>query len=207
MKSILIVIYAHYVKLIIDGKKTVEVRRNKNLANAIKKLIAEQGGCWVYIYVAKSTPELYVTDDGFVLTDFELGEHYKFKCLLNGKVVARFWCDKVEDLYICQEIIRNGHESFGVYDCDKKLLKNSCLSSSELFNYLYDKRKDNGFGVYYDDEPDGYAIHISKLEVLKEPLPLFEFYNYCKCYAGEGELRKHRLTKAPKNYCYIESEK
>lgn len=199
MKSILIVIYAHYVKLIIEGKKTVEVRKNKNLANAIKKLIAEQGGCWIYIYVAKKFSQRLVVKKGeeYPFTDeivdktriVKLPTFWEYENC--GKVVARFWCDKVEEIKFI------GYNCYATQSLtDSELLRYSCLSFEQLDNYL--------------NVGEGYAIHISKLEVFDRPRELSEFnrkivVQYQKPW---GELCSYLepLTKAPQNYCFVEGE-
>lgn len=213
MKSILIVIYAHYVKLIIEGKKTVEVRKNKNLANAIKKLIAEQGGCWIYIYVAKGNEKLCrcrmnVSDlnvDKYKICSKQESMIYKDTAILNGKVVARFWCDKVEDIYIgFGEKFDDGEIGIVCEDFDYSLLDKSCLTERELRNYckpiIYDS------GDYYD--MNIYAIHIAKLEVFDRPRELSEFKTK-KVYQPKTNpiVFVNSLTKAPQNFTYIESEK
>lgn len=225
MKSILIVIYAHYVKLIIEGKKTVEIRKNKNLANAIKKLIAEQGGCWIYIYVAKDSKHDWYYDKQFGFYFKDIKDHntaYEYGLGLipyNGKVVARFWCDNVERIYIKYGL---GWTSDGVNNCTKQIEKESCLSRSKIYEYA---------------KNSCYAIHISKLEVFDKPRELYEFktpkqfenyqralreaseddYKLWEKYDGDFpedvcannveliEMAEgyYGLTKAPQNYCYV----
>ena len=43
------------------------------------------------LYCCKQPHKLFYTDKGFVLSDFELGDAFKDKTLLNGKIVAE--CD------------------------------------------------------------------------------------------------------------------
>ena len=81
------------------------------------------------IYCTKGKTELYSTDKGYVLTDFGLGEYYKNKFLLNGKIVAEFDCDKVEK-----------HIPF-LHWC---IGKETCLTRDEVLDYL--DRKDTFVG-------------------------------------------------------------
>ena len=80
----------------------------------------------------------------------------------------------------------------------KEIVKESL---NELDNYLKGK--------------NGYAIHISKLEIFDKPKELCEFVIPCKIegviesgkYKGEKCLITTKiLTKAPQNYCYIEGD-
>lgn len=161
---------------------------------------------WVYIYCTMGKPYLYhektnlYGDDIYELTndstsDLPNRKHaYTVGNELNGKVVARFWCDKVK--YLVEDKF---HEYYTEELEENEILKKSCLTYSQLFNYLKGKV--------------GYAIHISKLEVFDKPRKLREFVLYDKnhlsignCVIGFGNGSCKRLTKAPKNYCYIEGE-
>ena len=187
MKSILLSIKPEWVKKILNGDKTIEVR---------KKFPKDYKG-WVYIYCTKSQIK-------------EAREYFTFEELPRlGKVIARFWCDKVEE-------IKNLGSYFITWslNCDE-LLKNSCLNWEELFDYLQ-KPLNRGSSVL------GYAIHISALEIVNKEL--YEFKIYCSklysIWAGkcdrcrrvhidyEGYLNRcdRRLTKAPQNFVYIEIE-
>lgn len=43
------------------------------------------------LYCCKNPHKLYATNEGYVITDFKLGEYFNNKILLNGKIVAE--CD------------------------------------------------------------------------------------------------------------------
>ena len=88
----------------------------------------------------------------------------------------------------------------------KKLLEQSCLTYDEFSNYIK-------FG-------EGYAIHISKLEVFDKPMELTMFRKYGyederEKYAISGKpyksllslldwLREWSVKRPPQNYCYVE---
>ena len=181
MKSILLSIRPQWVEKILNGKKTIEVRKQFP-----KKYVG-----WVYIYCTKdSKRDLYFnklfngsayfknnTDDQ---TSYEFLSNIK---PINGKVVARFWCDKVEE--ITTEKWSPSKE--------QDLLKASCLTENQLFDYCN-----------LESGKPFYAIHISKLEIFDEPKYLTEYY---KTYIEtEKGIYYQVLTKAPQNYCYIEGE-
>ena len=109
---------------------------------------------------------------------------------LNGKVVARFWCDKIEEIkFIKGEeysdmIINSRYETFCL--SRSNLYSKSCLYFEQLHNYLKGK--------------NGYAIHIKHLEVFDRPLELNEI---CSYYAEtEKNIYYKVLLKAPQNMCY-----
>ena len=172
MKAILMSIRPQWVVKILNGEKTIEVR---------KHFPSDYVG-WVYIYCTKGK------------TTFEktLARYH------DGKVVARFWCDKVEEIIYSEE------------DCEwktKSLCFEELLNKSLTHDYLLEYLGDNG----------GYAIHITKLEIFDKPKEISEFYKvgYGECVEPQGSLReqvienynnalKYQLTRAPQSWCYIE---
>ena len=111
------------------------------------------------------------------INDIEMPNH-------NGKVVARFWCDKVDKWDIWQE------------DLEEKV-KLACLSIKEFDNYSKGQV--------------AYAIHISKLEIFDRPKELGEFhtvnkYGIPQYQFGKGTCDYKKITKAPQNYMFIEGE-
>ena len=98
MKAILISDYAKWCALMMNGKKTVEVRKNKALANAIRKLINQYGKALIYVYCSKGKEPLFYYGYGDKTYSFHTKQKdaNDIQYELNGKVVARFWCDKVE---------------------------------------------------------------------------------------------------------------
>lgn len=198
MKSIMIAIKPKWCAAIMNGDKTIEVRKNKALANAILKLIDKYGYAEIYVYCSKNGVDRYgmptelVDYRGCVIyNQFQLmpkgskATSDDEQPRLNGKVVFKFRCNKVEEWhnYSWQEIT-----------------KNACLTDGELRDYS------KGVASLY-------CIHISDLEIFDKPKELREFkhykkfvsydYTYTKKYI-DWELRP--LTKAPQNMIYIEDE-
>lgn len=217
MKSLLIAIKPKWCAKIMNGNKTIEVRKNKALASAIQKLIDKYGYADIYVYCSKNGVD--INGMPTELVDYRGCAIYnQFQLMpkgskatsddeqprLNGKVIFKFRCYKVEEIKY----------HFGYYDmgewAESYILENSCLSAEELDNYLqaskeYDETKVSR--VY------GYAIHISNLEIFDKPKELSEFgcyktvshYDYNKdCLVEEKSLLP--LTKAPQNMVYIEDE-
>lgn len=177
MKSILMSIKPQWVMKILNGEKTIEIR---------KKFPKDYVG-WVYIYCTKQDSlgrikdiphDRYFVDCVDTPQDFEkMDSGYDGK----GKVVARFWCDRVDEFY----------------DFDDDLCEQACLDRGEMLDYLGNK--------------NGYAIHITKLEIFNKPKAISEFYNYCKDEKCEYRnnhcsiCRRESLIRAPQSWCYIEN--
>lgn len=175
MKSILLSIRPEWVEKILNGEKTIEIR---------KKFPKDYVG-WVYIYCTKEKP--YLVND---LGNYVLSYNHKqwVNSIVNGKVVARFWCDNVEDLMKYANAIKDQH----FYDS----LKCACLNTKQLQDYLGNNTK------------SAYAIHISKLEVFDKPRELGSFGKYCLINEYlKGVLLPQTIgaegTKAPQNYCFV----
>lgn len=188
MKSILLPVHPEILANVLDG----------NTDTLIKKLFPKDHVGWVYLYCTKK-PYLY---------DRFFGRHFRNDNAptfigyepINGYVVARFWCDKVEK--ITSQVVNYGNDCLHTTETMNmtELLKTTCLSLKELDSYLGDK--------------NGFAIHISKLEVFDKPRELGEFRR--NCYGCRyyktfkiacNNCKKHRLTKAPQTFTYVESEK
>lgn len=163
MKAIMISIKPKWCAKIMNGEKTIEVRKNKVLANAIQKLIDENGYADIYVYCSKDKSDKETLK-------FMRG---RYGCMKNydpyGKVIFKFRCYKVEEI----------SWQMGVYQLEQQgfndFLDKCCLGFCEIKDYL--------------NMENGYAIHISDLEIFDEPKELSEF----------------RRKKAPQNFCYVES--
>jgi predicted transcriptional regulator len=182
MKSILVSIKPEWVAKILNGEKTIEIRKTMPKCDLPID---------VYIYCTKDNhykDSLYEVDKGGYDVDYYVPSEPDF--ILNGKVVAKFTLNKVEE-------ITNRY-------C-KGMLIDSCLTNHELNNYL-------GNCV-------GYAWHISNLVIFDKPKELSEFYKvgYGECAEPQGNVRekvianynnalKYQLTRVPTNYCYVEVE-
>lgn len=216
MKAILMSIRPQHLVNILNGKKTIELR---------KKFPSDYRG-WVYAYCTKTKPFLYEEWDGneYKITytkewqeraneedytsyeKFAIGDPYE---LLNGKVVCRFWVDNVEEITVCpplyeQHSLYKKYEYLGELETSKiDLLEKACVNADELTKYLYNEVSEELYEKFY-------AIHISKLEIFDEPKELSEFYYYkkrlidcgrdCPPYVDEV---KTQVRKAPQSWQYI----
>jgi len=165
MKAILMSIKPRFVADILNGSKTIEVR---------KRFPLNYRG-WVYIYVTKALPHLSKT----YVSDYEVYDDTQWDKKwqdFNGEVVARFYCDNVEEITPFEE-----YESpFGMA---YKLKENKivCCQKAQL---TYDEYN------HYLKGKKGYAIHITKLEIFNKPKELSEFYPYFIDYKKASKYLK-----------------
>lgn len=150
MIAIMISIKPYWYAKILNGEKGIEVRKNKALAKAIQKLINTQGYAPILGYCTKDRIPLYY-DVPIKRWNYCKG----YQPNVEGKVVACFYCDKVDEWDIWQD------------DLDEKI-KLACLSIKE-----------------FDDYSRGqvaYAIHISQLEIFDKPKELDDFVRWYPYY-------------------------
>lgn len=197
MRAILMSIRPQWVAKILNGEKTIEIR---------KRFPSDYVG-WVYIYCTKDSKK------GWCMNGINGNETYYQKYdrnavyselhnyIGNGKVVARFWCDNVEQVFWLNPRA-DEHIPF-LKSCD--LLKCACLYQDELEEYVGDNKS--------------CAIHITKLEIFDKPKEISEFKTKlhikggCKnCPQNTGFSMPYcktcdfllPLTRAPQSWCYVE---
>lgn len=190
-KAIMLSIKPRFVADILNGRKTIEVRKVSPKCDL---------PITVYIYctkekslIRKGNKQWIIKDKNFVYEDAN------YYAGFNGKVVAKFTLRKVEEIYREYDI-RLEQDYFMTNSLVDWYLLNKCkLSNAELDNYLENKT--------------GYAYHIEDLVIFDEPKELSEFVHkvviehHTKGHIGYlVEERFEPLTKAPQNYCFVESE-
>lgn len=222
MKAILISDHAKWCALMMNGDKTVEVRKGTALYKAIQKLIDEYGYADIYVYCTKgnydivreSSPYSSVPHYVCVKIDKKLSKELpEYEYSSSGKVIFKFRCYKVEEI---TQVIRARDSKIMLYRGlpkginNKPLMNESCLSFEEMKNYL-------GY-------ENGIAIHISDLEIFDKPKELYELHkplgsydcnhncgggcNMCWCEGWETRFHfECEIQKAPQSWCYVESEK
>lgn len=226
IKNILISIKPQWVEKILNGEKTIEIR---------KTMPKYKLPCKVYIYCTKDNKNylnrkdcrfcyiekrdvLGITDKVREIFDNINGFYER----LNGKVVAEFTLNNVEKIHCCAVPYRKtnnlGYEHFidnGVYQLkddyglvferdDTKLdtmLKNKDLKKIQLkpidiYNYL------NGYGKFY-------AWHIDNLKIYDKPKELDTFIIgkvALDCGYGNYNIYNKVLKKPPQSWCYVEEK-
>ena len=132
--------------LVLSPKESCDLL-NGNLSVLVRKKFPKDYFGWVYIYVAKDDNNLlhkncvdiwWIEDKYFQKKNKRLG--IKQQPIYNGKVVARFWRDKVEEI---DPFYDDSDGWFTGYIADetwiRNLVKCACLTEKELDDYL--KRK------------------------------------------------------------------
>ena len=184
MKVILISIKPKWVAKILNGKKTIEIRKTMPRCDLPID---------VYIYCCKSKKkdyhliEVIDTDthkEGYEY-DYYIGSKGYLDWCLDGKVVAKFTLKHIDNL--------SNH-----FTTPYLYTKETCLTWEEILNY-----RNNGLC---------YAWHISNLEIFDKPKEISEFMKTsCKGCPFENTQTCHndiegmlcRLTKAPQSWCYV----
>lgn len=194
-KAVLISIRPEWVEKILNGEKTIEIRKTMPKCEL---------PCKVYIYCTKNRHLACVVDKNGAELFYTCNNETAFIAggyLGNRQVVGEFILRTVTKF-----------DYLGVfYDYKKEeLLKKSCLTDKQLADYV---------------SPVGYAWQIEDLKIYDQPKELSEFNlpecekseracENCKHlevintpYAYETNCVKPRkLTKAPQSWCYVEAK-
>ena len=193
MNAILLSIQPQWLAKILNGEKTVEIRKT-----------ALHEGDEVHIYCTKGKPYLY-DYDGFHLTPtrswselHDNGDREWFSIdevgELNGKVVAKFIVGKVRQ--ITHDITSGIYFKALCQDLnEEELLKQSCLRWDELEKYLLSSKND----IIY-------AHEITHLEIFDKPRELGEYFKareitMSMTKGGHQKLTMYdKITHAPQSY-------
>lgn len=202
MKSVLISIRPEWVEKIVNGEKTIEVRKSAPKEVPFK----------AYVYVTKDKPYLYcdMPIKEFYLDNggYKGGECNGIK-LCNGKVIGEFICNEVEEFHEW-ELSPQGKFA----DFERERLENfltaACLSEEEVVRYRENL-------PYFKPL---YGWHISDLKIYDKPKELSKYYRPCSysgiCYScnrfrPNGTLNDkpndfcdEEITRPPQSYMYVE---
>ena len=189
--AILISIRPKWVAKILNGEKTLEIRKTAPKC----KLPID-----VYVYCTKGDYLHHNKNGWFVFdmpTTFIAKEDFvtvKEQKPFNGKVVAKFTLKKVEEILALPTEIGCSYQTVTLPF--KFLMKKSCVNSEGFNHYLKCK--------------NGYGWHISDLEIFEEPKELdqFEYLNQSGIrYVGQRELNGQKNKKhPPQSWCYVEAK-
>lgn len=189
MKAILISIQPKYVADILNGIKTLEIRKTMPKCDLPID---------VYIYCTKGKEPCW--------SGVPRSSKYK-PTILNGKIVAKFTLNKVERIFWKQDLSNPYVSDEYNLETDTlnewELRNKSCLESEELEDYLgFD---DSEFKAL------GYAWHIDNLEIFNEPKELSQFLipsHKVKGTDRDGSEKTFTILKplvrAPQSWCFVE---
>ena len=177
MKAVMISIRPKWVKKILSGEKTVEVRKTApNIKTPFK--------CYIYCALSGSN-ELFREILNGDVAEWNRGKWSDRK----GNVVAEFVCDKIS----------NHTPALLIIDTDaERILAGTCLTRNELVDYLR--------GIS-DKLCDFYGWHISDLKVYDKPRKITDFSvlrNIPVEYAFGTAKQRYTLERPPQSWCYVE---
>ena len=191
-KKILISIQPQWVEKILNGEKTIEIRKTMPKCELPAK---------VYIYCTKQKP--YLKDfkkyndkyDANGIRFLKFDKQTNKNNTINGKVVAEFTLNRVEMFTV------------GSFGCDD-LEKSACMKYSDFIDYFYKPEELDGSTIKW-----GYTWHIADLKIYDKPKELSEFKVFNKDVAeigmfgwmfNEKELPKYiPLKRAPQSWQYV----
>ena len=188
MKSILISIKPEWVEKILNGEKTIEIRKTMPKCELPIK-------CYIYCTKHhKYKDSLYLADNGKYDVDYYVPSEEDF--ILNGKVVTEFILNRVEELEnvvlptipTCVYLTKTKRFASAVE-------KISCLSQNEIYNYLGGK--------------SGYAWYINNLKIYDTPKDLSSFIVGkvpLDCGYGNYNIYNKVLKRPPQSWCYVEEK-
>ena len=177
MKAVLLSIRPEWCKKILDGEKTVEVRRTCPVHGTPFK---------AYIYCTLA------------------GSDSLFMDVLNRDVAAwnrGGWPEKrgrVIGEFICDDIRRIGPEYCVVKEDIESAIAGSCLTVPQVKDYAGWKS-----GLSYADLKDLYGWHISDLKIYDQPRELREFTGLQSTRFG---MRPVKITRPPQSWRYVEDD-
>ena len=190
MKSVLISIKPKWCELIVQGKKTIEVRKTvPNLKTPFK----------CYIYCTKNGIGKEINGCLVFQFDKENVLHDVTNKIGNGKVIGEFVCDTIYEFPFSWE----NFTAYGIktYRGFEKRRKETCLSIKEIDIYA----NSNGHTERL------FGWHISDLKIYDKPKELSEFkkkvfVENC-CLFGKFNARRYSLEalkRPPQSWCYVE---
>lgn len=175
-KAVLISIRPKWCQKIVNGEKTVEVRKTRPKMETPFR-------CYIYCTLPKYPHEDYIT------TEHPLPQYYG-----GGKVIGEFVCDRIDRL------VRVGFDGSGepakycicnsdmsVWPMDG-ICEEACLTHEELEKYL---------GGY-----EGYGLHISRVKLYDTPRELSEFTGLRDTRFG---AEPYKFKRPPLSWMYVEA--
>ncbi len=196
MKSVLISIKPKWCELIASGKKTIEVRKTRPKCDMPFKC---------YIYCTKDKGISFWTGKRYAYADDR--SHNLFDICSNGKVIGEFVCRNMT----CMQADIDSQGKKHLYNT--AFIENRmCLTDEELFNYIYDGKRNIGW-----------AWGISDLVIYDKPKDLDDFMAFGKTHCDQKNCDKclymgidgicdvkdigQPIIRPPQSWCYCEELK
>lgn len=179
-KAVLISIRPRWCQKIVDGEKTIEVRKNRPKQEAPFKV-------YIYCTVAGYDLNIPISQERLMQDYLNTGSMKSLNCPHgNGKVIGEFTCDRIYRLET-----RSPGGSYSVVGEDKpttnRVARESCLGLADMHRYLQSK--------------NGYGWHISDLKIYDVPKELSEFTGLRDTRFGAAP---YEIKCPPRSWCYVE---
>ena len=175
-KAVLLSIRPNWCKKILDGEKTVEVRKTK------PKDMKPPFKCYIYCTL--------------------IGSDSLFMDVLNRDVAAwnrGGWPEKrgrVIGEFVCDDVQRIGPEYCIIKEDIESAIDGSCLTVPQIKDYAGWKS-----GMSYADLKDLYGWHISDLKIYDRPRPLSDF---TRLRATKFGYEPVDIERPPQSWFYVE---
>lgn len=182
MKAVMISIQPKWCGMILEGEKSIEIRKNApNIKPPFK----------CYIYCTIGGDPLFLVNGKPMLNRFVLPlNQHSTVWELNGGVIAEFVCDEIIPI----NVFYNGTIQY--YHANR--LDRSGVPYDLISEYI-------GAGKV------GRGWHISELKIYDRPKELHEFNQCHKCEYHEGCVQHeyscaghYKLQRPPQSWCYVE---
>ncbi len=182
MKAVMISIRPKWCGMILEGEKTIELRKTA-------PKIPTPFKCYIYCTIGGDS--LFLVNGKPMLNTVVLPlNQHSTVFEMNGGVIAEFVCDEIIPI----RVFHNGSiQNYMAYGLDR-----SCVPYDLISEYI-------GPGK------TGFGLHISDLKIYDKPKELHEFNQCHKCEFYEGCRQNeyscagdYKLQRPPQSWCYVE---
>lgn len=190
MKAVLISIRPKWCEKIVNGEKTIEVRKTRPKLNPPFK---------VYIYCTQGGDRLWLRDAAW--RESWKNAPISFLCnaescggmsLGNGSVIGEFVCDRIYQYSSADHL-------YGVDISHKDMARQSCLTRKQIEAYELKNAPEEGYGYF-----GVFGWHISGLKVYDKPRELGSFTGLRDTKFGAAP---YDIRRAPQSWCYVEEHR
>lgn len=198
-KAVMLSIRPKWCEKIVNGNKTIEVRKTRPKMDAPYK-------CYIYCTIGGRDLNIPISQERLMRDYLETGSMESLNCPLgNGKVVGEFTCDRIYriDKDSTDFLFKAGGLSVYKQAAEEKCGLRVAMTDDELRGYL--------------GHCQGYGWHISDLRIYDQPREFTEFRQscpndlYCEdctMYSNNGICNNGALPlrRPPQSWCYVEED-
>lgn len=189
-KAVLISIQPRWCEKIVNGGKTVEVRKTRPKLNTPFK-------CYIYCTIGGQDLNIPISQERLMRDYLETGSMKSLNCPLgNGKVIGEFTCERIygigkrgipENFDYCYLSLNEwGNDDIEV---EIRAISASCVSKEEL-------------NAYGSKAPFLYGWHITDLKIYNTPKELSEFSPVCRYKNDDKSCQSRRVACPYQKYDY-----